>query len=95
MTLRLATITTLLLLTGGAAVQAADTPGASGNSPGYQKNEQGAVPGSPGASGYAPGQKMQGQGAAPNSSGASGYAPGRQGANDNPESSRKSTGSQE
>jgi len=69
MRLAITTLTALGLLFGAAAVQAAEDSGASENSAGYQKNEQGAAPESPAASGSSAGQQ-QDEGSASSSSGA-------------------------
>jgi hypothetical protein len=84
----LATLCAVLL--GTVAVYAADSPGASGNSPGHQMLNEGgpsgpsSTPGhqmqnnpndtGPGASDYAPGQQSNDGSSSP---GASGYAPGQ------------------
>jgi hypothetical protein len=87
MKLTLASLTALTMLFAVASAQAAEG-GASANSPGYQKQESGSVPGSPGASGYSPGHSMQDEGSVPGSPGASGYAPGKQGTGEDHSSSR-------
>ena len=56
---------------------AANTQGASDQTPGQKMQDKGSVPGTSGASGYAPGQQMQDKGSKPGTTGASGYAPGQ------------------
>ena len=53
-------LATTVALTGSAlAADNSTNPGASGNSPGHQMQNEGSKPGSPGASGHAPGQEKK------------------------------------
>jgi hypothetical protein len=67
-----------LILIGSLVLGYAAEPGASGFSPGHQKQEHGSIiKGHPGASGYSPGHERQEHGSIRGHPGSSGYAPGQ------------------